>query len=298
LADQLDDGHGRGSISNFALPEGDTIHLTANTLRRVLHDRVLSRCESSRVSVEAWQLLGRRVAGVEARGKHLLIHCDPQPGAESGHAALATTIHSHMGMTGAWHIYRPGEAWQLPDARAHLVLGTAEWVVPCFTPAMLELLGPRGLVRHAMLAALGPDLLAADFALDEALDRLALLGELELGDAILRQSAVAGLGNEYKSELLFLERLDPFARVDTLARERLRGLLVRARALMQHNVERSGGRRTRFEGRARGWVYERSGQPCRQCGEIIRMRRQGALARSTYFCPRCQLGPLVSPASR
>lgn len=275
------------------VPEGDTIHRTANTLRRVLADRVLTRGESDRLPLVTWALVGRRVARVEARGKHLLIHCDPQPEAASEPGTLGVTIHSHMGMTGAWHLYRRGEPWLLAAERAHLVLGTSDWELPCFTPATLELLGPRGLLRHPRLAALGPDILAPDFdeaGLGEALDRLQGLGELELGDAILRQSALAGIGNEYKSELLFLARLDPFARVDALARESLRALLERARALMQHNVEHGAGRRTRFEGRARSWVYERSGQPCRECGATIRMRRQGPLARSTYFCPRCQAG--------
>ncbi|MFV8751076.1 DNA-formamidopyrimidine glycosylase family protein [Nannocystaceae bacterium ST9] len=270
------------------MPEGDTIHRTANTLRRVLGERILVTCESDSAAIVEWRLVGRRVARVEARGKHLLIHCDPLPDAQAEPGTLAVTIHSHMGMTGAWHVYRIGEPWQQPRSRARLVLGTRDWVVPCFAPELLEPLGPRGLLRHPMLRELGPDLLDPDADLDEAIARLRALGELELGDAILRQSAVAGIGNVYKSELLFLERLDPFARVDELAPERLRALLDHARELLRFNTERRGGRKTRFEGRGGTWVYERSGRACRECGAVIRMRRQGPLARSTYWCPRCQ----------
>jgi endonuclease-8 len=271
-----------------AVPEGDTIHRTAITLRRVLGDRVLTVCESDSAAIGEWQLVGRRVAGVEARGKHLLIHCDALAHASDEPGRLAVTIHSHMGMTGSWHVYRPGEAWKQPRSRARLVLGTHDWVVPCFNPELLEPLGPRGLLRHPMLRELGPDLLDPDIDLDEALARLQQLGDVEIGDAILRQSAVAGLGNVYKSELLFLERIDPFARVDSLARERWLALLEHARELLRINVERAGGRRTRFSGRGGTWVYERSGMGCRECGAVIRMRRQGKLARSTYYCPRCQ----------
>lgn len=271
-----------------AVPEGDTIHRTAITLRRVLGDRILTRCESDSAAFAEWQLVGRRVARVEARGKHLLIHCDALPDSPTEPGRLPATIHSHMGMHGSWHVYRPGEAWQQARSRARLVLGTHEWVVPCFAPELIEPLGPRGLLRHPMLRELGPDLLDPDVDLDEALARLQQLGELEIGDAILRQSAVAGIGNVYKSELLFLERIDPFTRVATLAPERVLALLEHARELLRINVERAGGRRTRFEGRGGTWVYERSGMPCRECGGRIGMRRQGPLARSTYFCRGCQ----------
>jgi endonuclease-8 len=281
------------------VPEGDTIHRTATTLRRVLGGRILTTCESDSAAILEWQLVGRRVARVEARGKHLLIHCDAVPDAVLDPGRLAVTIHSHMGMTGSWHVYRSGEAWKRSRGQARLVLGTHDWVAPCFAPERLEPLGPRGLLRHPMLRELGPDLLDPEVDLDEALARLLQLGELEVGDAILRQSAVAGLGNVYKSELLFLERIDPFARVATLAPERLLALLERARELLRINVESrgdvitvesAGGRRTRFEGRGGTWVYERSGRVCRECGTVIRMRRQGPLARSTYYCSRCQ-GP-------
>ncbi len=279
------------------MPEGDTIYKTATTLRRVLAGETLIACESELAAVDDWQLVGRTVNRVESRGKNLLIHCSPLMNplvtaapevAAKRPEELPVTIWSHMGMTGAWHVYRHGEAWKKPAAQAKLVLRTRAFVVPCFSPMALELLGPRGLLRHVHLRELGPDLLDPDADLDEALDRLQTLGDVELGDAIMRQSAVAGIGNVYKSELLFSCRLDPFVAVGSIERSVLRDLLARARKLMTANVTMRGPRRTRFSGAGRMWVYERSGEGCHECGTIIRMRRQGALARSTYYCPNCQ----------
>ena len=290
------------------MPEGDTLYKTAAALHHVLAGRRLHSCVSELAAVDDWQLRGRTVERVEARGKNLLIHCAALESAALESAALESAaleplarggsepqhqpvaVWSHMGMTGSWHIYRPGERWQKPSHAAALVLCTDQRVVPCFSPAGLELLGPRGLLRHRVLAQLGPDLLDAQADLDEAAARLHALGEMELGAALLRQSAVAGIGNVYKSELLFAARRDPFVPVASLTQPELRSLLERCRKLMQLNLRIAGPRRTRsHRAGERLWVYERSGRPCRVCGTIIRMRRQGPLARSTYFCPRCQL---------
>jgi endonuclease-8 len=279
------------------VPEGDTIHKTARTLAKLLAGRVVERCECELAAADDWAVTGRLVERVEARGKNLLIHCAPlceapgdRPAREGPELPLA--IYTHMGMKGAWHSYRPGEPWQRPARQAAIVLHTKRRVVPCFAPEALEFLGPRGLLRHRVLASLGPDLLDPDANLDAAVERLRDLGPgVELGDAIMRQRAVAGIGNVYKSELLFLAGLDPFTPVSAVTKAELRSLLERARELMQRNLELAGKRRTRFSARdprGRFWVYERSGRPCRRCGELIAMRRQGELARSTYYCPRCQ----------
>lgn len=277
------------------MPEGDTIHATARVLRRVLAGQVIVRCECDLAVVDDWVLAGRTVDGVEARGKNLLIHCaalaERRPGQPAEGPALPVCIWTHMGMEGSWHTYRPGERWRASPAEAKIVLHTDRRVVPCFSPKGLALLGPQGLRRHPALANLGPDLLDPDASLDEGIHRLRALRGVALGDAIMRQSAVSGIGNVYKSELLFLEQLDPFVEVATVAPEVLRALLERARGLMAANLAAGGARRTRFElGDPHGqvWVYRRSGLPCRVCGTIVAMRRQGRLARSTYFCPSCQ----------
>jgi len=191
-------------------------------------------------------------------------------------------------MYGSWRLHERDHLARAPK----LALHSAAHIAACYQPKQLAILGPRSLLRHPMLARLGPDLLDPDADLDDAVVRLRALGDtVELGDAIMRQSAVAGIGNVYKSELLFLERLSPFIPVTALAPDRLRSVLERARSLMHANVITRGPRRTRFDPqqpRARLWVYERSGRPCAVCNTILAMRRQGELARSTYFCPQCQ----------
>lgn len=285
------------------MPEGDTIHRAAAKLRPVLEGQRIVSCECALASVDEWQLVGRTVARVEARGKHLLIHCAPLVPVDKPDLRrteqLTVAIWSHMGMTGSWRVY-PAP----PPALGHLAIAlhTETHVVACFRPEILKLLGPRGLLRNPMLAQLGPDLLDPGADLDEAVQRLRMLGDVALGDAIMRQSAVAGIGNVWKSELLFLAHLDPFAPITALDPAILRSLLERARELMRRTVEHGGPRRTRFAKQPmhrrgpettgeRLWVYDRSGRPCHVCGTVIAMRRQGALARSTYYCPRCQGSP-------
>ncbi|PRQ02267.1 Endonuclease 8 [Enhygromyxa salina] len=275
------------------MPEGDTIHRVAAALRPVLDGQTLLACTCELAAVDDWQIVGRRVDRVEARGKNLLVHCAPLH-AVAGEAdprradQLPVAIWTHLGMHGRWSVRGAGDVARSSGPRPSLVLRTQTHAAVCTRPEILKFLGPRGLLRSRALAQLGPDLLDPGADLDEAVARLRALGEVALGAAIMRQSAVAGIGNVYKSELLFLERRDPFAPVAALEAAELRALLERARELMRLNLDRGGPRRTRFEGRGRLWVYERSGRPCRVCGELIQMRRQGRLARSTYYCPGCQ----------
>ncbi|PRQ06138.1 DNA-formamidopyrimidine glycosylase family protein [Enhygromyxa salina] len=276
------------------MPEGDTIHRIAAALRPVLDGQTIIACACELAAVDEWQIAGRRVDRVEARGKNLLVHCAPLVAvAAEGDTArraeqLPVVIWTHLGMNGRWSVRAAGSVALRSGPRPSLVLHTQTHAAVCTRPEILKFLGPRGLLRSRTLAQLGPDLLDPGADLDEAVTRLRALGEIALGDAIMRQSAVAGIGNVYKSELLFLDRRDPFSPVGALAAAELRALLERGRDLMRLNLDRGGPRRTRFEGRARLWVYKRSGRPCRMCGESIEMRRQGRLARSTYYCPRCQ----------
>ena len=227
--------------------------------------------------VRADSLVGARIRGVEARGKHLLIHF------EDGRA-----LHSHMGMHGSWHIYRPGERWQRPPAPGRCVLETDAFVAVCFGAPTLELLSRGALGEHEGLRHLGPDLISSDGP-EPGLARLRQHGELAIGEALMQQSIVAGIGNVYKSEVLFLCGVSPFARVRELSDESLLRLLETAQRLLRRNL---GGapRRTRHAlGDAeRYWVYRRSGSSCHRCATTVRMRRQGAAARSTYYCPTCQ----------
>ncbi|HET7685200.1 MAG TPA: DNA-formamidopyrimidine glycosylase family protein [Candidatus Limnocylindria bacterium] len=261
------------------MPEGDTIFRTATVLREALAGRVVTRARAQarpglRRVPDLSRLEGRRVERVEARGKHLLI------GFEGG-----LTLRTHLRMSGAWHRYAPGEVWRRPARQASAVVETAESVAVCFNAPVVELLDDRQLARHAPLTGLGPDLLGRTFDTDAALARLRDRDAVPLGEALLDQRAVAGVGNVYKSELAFLAGRDPWAPVRDLDDEELRGLLAGARRLLAANV-RGGARSTRPGGGL--WVYGRAGRPCRRCGTLIRVRRQGELGRLTYWCPRCQ----------
>jgi endonuclease-8 len=194
-----------------------------------------------------------------------------------------------MRMSGSWHVYRPGERWQRPRRQARVVLATPEFVTVCFDAPVVRLLRPGGAERDPRIAALGPDVLAPEFDRAEARRRLRALGDVEIGEALMRQSAVAGIGNVYKSETLFLGRQNPFARGGALTDRSLDVLLDTARRLMTAGFRGTAPRATRPSlTRERTWVYGRRGRPCRRCGTIIRMRRQGTDRRSTYWCPSCQ----------
>ncbi len=271
------------------MPEGDTIFRTAEVLRRALRGGEVREAWSqprpglSRVPALS-RLVGRRVEVVEARGKHLLI------GFTDG-----IWLRTHMRMRGSWHRYRPGEPWRLPSARASAVLRTDDAVAVCFDAPEVEILTDAQAERHAALTSLGPDLLSRVFEADEAVRRFAATADLPLGEALLDQRLVAGIGNVYKSEVCFVERLDPWGRVEDVPEDALRAALATARRLLQANL--GGGRRSTTGAGAPGrslWVYGRSGRPCRRCGTLIQGRRQGEQARMTYWCPHCQ--PAAAPS--
>jgi endonuclease VIII len=267
------------------MPEGDTIFRTAEVLRATLLHRRITGARAQprpglRIVPDLSRLIGATVAGVEARGKHLLI------GFDNG-----LTLRSHLRMSGSWHRYRPGERWRRPMRQASAVLETAEAVAVAFNTPVVELLTDAELRRSAPLNELGPDLLGRTFDIDEALRRLRSRDGEQLGNALLDQRAVAGIGNVFKSEIAFLERLDPWTPVGGVDEGRLRSALATARRLLSANTR--GGTRVTTGSGARGqglWVYGRGGRPCRRCGTPIRVERQGELARLTFWCPRCQPG--------
>ncbi|GAC1394532.1 MAG: Fpg/Nei family DNA glycosylase [Polyangiales bacterium] len=265
------------------MPEGDTILRTATTLAPVLVGKEVTRFAATRADLAHAHLVGHRVTGVDAHGKHLFIRFDD-----------GRVLHSHMRMTGSWHLYRPGDRWRRPAHRARCVLEVAGAVAVCFDAPVLRLMMPSAVRRDPTLAALGPDVLAADFDEVEAVRRLRTLGAEAIGAAILDQRALAGVGNIYKSETLFRCRVDPrttVAALDAADPSDESGALVRivreARRLMRANLT-TVSRTTSERAGARYDVYRRSGRACRRCGETIKMVRQGRDARSTYWCPGCQ----------
>jgi endonuclease-8 len=272
------------------MPEGDSIFRAARTLNRALAGRVITRFESvfpqlTRIDADR-PLRGRTVERVTSRGKHLLMWF-------SGDLVLRT----HMRMQGTWHIYRPGERWRRPrhEMRIHLATDTFEAVA--FTVPVAEVSTPAELERD--LAEVGPDPLDLDFDAAAAVGRLRARGDVEIAEALLDQRAIAGIGNVYKSEVLFAARVNPFALVASLDASTLEGIVTATLKFMRANVTDgstaaivtyTGFRRTtgRADPSQRLWVYGRAGKPCRRCGAPISFAKQGLHARSTYWCARCQ----------
>ena len=262
------------------MPEGDTIYRAARALDRALAGRVVTGFESvfprlTRVDVDS-PLSGRTVERVEARGKHLLMTF-------SGDLVLRT----HMRMNGSWHIYRSGERWRRPLADMRIVIRTAEYDAVAFTVPVGEF--TSGDEARRELGALGPDPLGAGFDATEAVRRIRARGDTEIADALLDQRAIAGLGNVFKSEVLFAARVSPFARAGELPEERVARLVALAAKFMRLSAE-GGERRTRssLDRTQRLAVYGRAGKPCIRCGRPVSRTRQGMDARSTYWCERCQ----------
>jgi endonuclease-8 len=259
------------------MPEGDTLFRIATTLGKALTGKVLTRFASPLPALEDVALEGRTVAKVEAHGKNLLIHFDD-----------GRCLHTHLRMNGSWHLYRPKERWFKAAHRARAVLETADFVAVCFDAPVVELLPPGGVERRDGLATLGPDLLRDDFDAVAARRGLRARGDLAIGEAVMIQGALAGIGNIYKSETLFACRQDPFVKVDEMDDAALDAIIEKARALLTRNAHASDRRTRHTLAGPKMWAYGRGGQPCLRCGTIIQTRRQGVAGRVTYYCPVCQ----------
>ncbi|MGE0452812.1 MAG: Fpg/Nei family DNA glycosylase [Vicinamibacteria bacterium] len=261
------------------MPEGDTIWRTARALDTALAGRRVKRLETSRPNLLARSpsLTGRLVLGAEAIGKHLLL---------SFEGGLA--LHTHLGMRGAWYVRHAAGAARRPEAGSALRLDAEDVIAICARPLLAELLTDAELRRNQALRRLGPDAAREGFDRREALARLRAQADREIGVALVDQSVLAGVGNVYKSELLFRAGLDPRARVGDLDDGALDALLADASRLLRANLER-GVRRTssRLSGSALA-VYGRPGRACPRCGTTLRRLRQGAARRFTDYCPSCQ----------
>lgn len=260
------------------MPEGDSIHRLAARLGPVLVGREVTAFQARAIDdIDTRSVVGKRVVSVSARGKNLLVAFD------DGRA-----LHVHLRMVGRMFVERPRSAFYapargLPDLRLAVAGGGA---VIGRRLAICRLLTPGQQKWAPDLASLGPDLIDDRFDEDEALARLRAEGPRAIAEALLLQRALAGIGNVYKSEVLFLEGIDPHTPTSRVDDARLRAIIRRARTLLRANV-RPGPRTTRpaLAG-PRVWVYARGGRACLRCGTtIVRTMQAG---RSTYFCPRCQ----------
>lgn len=247
------------------MPEGDTIWRTAAALRKRLVGKTVHEARPATIS----RLKGREVIGVDPTGKHLVMRFDN-----------GLALHSHMRMTGSWHLYQPGERWRQAAWRATAVLTFEHVVAVCFAAPVMELVADA----RRPVAHLGPDILVDPFDLDEVIRRARASDTVTLGELLLEQRVCAGLGNIYKCESLWLLRLNPWSAPSAIDDNALRRLYATARDLMRRNLVTPMARQ-------RHAVHGRSGRPCPRCGAPVRIRAQGAQARLTYFCPRCQGEP-------
>jgi len=278
------------------MPEGDTIFRTARNLGRALEGKPVTAFRSTFPWLTRFNddtpLAGQTIDKVEARGKWLLVHF-------SGGGILA----SHLLMNGRWHIYRRGERWQLAHIHMRIVIENEQYQAIGFRVPVARMHTEQSLDRDLRVAVPENDLLRKEFDAAAALERLRSRPDEAIADALLDQSVLAGVGNVFKSEICFVNGLNPFRAVASLTRDEAAAAITSARKLLRANVlEDSGDTIVTYRGQQRRtthasdpsqslWVYGRNGEPCRRCGELIRRRIQGVDARVTFWCPRCQPMP-------
>ena len=274
------------------MPEGDSIFRAARSLHRVLSGHAVTRFDTAyahldRVDVDT-PIVGRTIEKCESVGKHLLIWV-------SGDLILRT----HMRMNGSWHLYRHGERWWRGEHAMRVRIETADWVAVAFNVPVAEFITPADLTRRDPVAQLGPDLLGETFDRDEAIRRIIASGHRAIAQTLLDQRIVAGIGNVYKSEVLFLSGVHPEVPSSAVPRDTLERMMDLARGLLKDNVVDGSSPRIQTYRNLRQlnpasehdeslWVYGRRNKPCRKCGTPIEMKKMGLEARSTYWCPTCQ----------
>jgi endonuclease-8 len=278
------------------MPEGDTIFRTARALGRALLAKPVTGFRSTYPMLTRFNddtpLIGQTVDSVDSRGKWLLIQF-------SGGGTLAT----HMLMSGSWHIYRHGERWQRPRDHMRILLENSDYVAVGFSVPVAKMMRAQELARAQRIPPAAIDVLSADFDANEVARRVRAHGGEEIGDVLLDQEVIAGVGNVFKSEICFVTATNPFCKVADLDSERIAFLVATSRRLVKANVlEDSGDLIVTYGGRQRRtthesdpsaslWVYGRNGEQCRKCGERIRRRVQGPDARVTFWCQQCQPMP-------
>ena len=266
------------------MPEGDSLYRYAKRLDAALAGKRIERAEArgpGRIP-QVGRLEGATCTGARSHGKNVILSFDN---------GLALRV--HLRMWGKWGIYAPGEPWTIRGsgpAHPRLILETSDVVAVCFDAPVVELVAERALPAQHGLATLGPDLLDEDFDAAAVLGafRDSALAELTIGDAIMDQRLMAGVGNISKHETLFRCRLNPWRTVGELDDEALTNMITTARTLLQASVGEDGARRPTM------YVYGKAGQRCRRCSTRILRQRQGRDLRWTAWCPKCQPGEAPS----
>ncbi|MGW5092392.1 Fpg/Nei family DNA glycosylase [Streptomyces coelicoflavus] len=266
------------------MPEGDTVWQAARRLHDALAGKVLTRSDFRVPRYATVDLTGRTVLDVTPRGKHLLARV------EGG-----LTVHSHLRMDGSWKVFSPGQRWSGgPAHQIRVILGTADRTAVGYRLPVLEVL--RTADEQRAVGHLGPDLLGPDWDPARALDNLRADPARPLGEALLDQRNLAGIGNVYKCELCFLLGITPWLPVGELPADRAAQLPSLARRLLEANRDRPVRRTTGVRGQDL-FVYGRAPRPCLRCGTSVRVADQGdgSRDRPTYWCPTCQSGPAPRP---
>jgi len=257
------------------MPEGDAVWLTARRLHQALAGRVLTRSDFRVPRYATTNLTGRVVTEAVSRGKHLLIRTGD-----------GITVHTHLRMDGSWRV-RPARERVANSHRIRLILANAEWQAVGYQLGVVEVLPTAS--ERTVVGYLGPDLLGPDWDPAEAERRLRGDPARPVGEALLDQRNLAGIGNVYKAELLFLRGINPWRPVGEVAD--VAALVGLAQQLLEANKERFGMITTGVARRGeQTWVYGRAGRPCRRCGTPVKSADQGRNTeeRITYWCPRCQ----------
>ena len=254
------------------MPEGDTVWRAARHLHQTLSGCTLTATDFRVPAYATLDLSGQEVVETVSRGKHLLTRI-----------GTAHTLHTHLKMEGSWHLYRPSTPWRRPAHQARVVLRTEEWVAVGFSLGITEVV-PRA-AEETVVGHIGPDLLGPDWDEEEALRRLRAAPDRPVGEALLDQRNLAGIGNMYKAELCFLAGEHPATPVGAV--RDLPRIVRRAKQVLEINKERMEQSTTGDLRRGRThWVYPRVGKPCRRCGTRIVCEELGG--RETHWCPRCQ----------
>jgi endonuclease VIII len=264
------------------MPEGDTIFRTASSLRTWLVGRTVTNIETpwprstANERADLQRLVGHTVTSVTATGKNLFVHFD------------SLVLHTHMRMTGSWHVYESSATWQRPKHQARIVITCTDRLAVCFNVPILALSTLEDLNRDSSIANLGPDILVDPFDMSKVVKRAYENNDTRaIGEVLLDQSVVSGIGNIYRCESLFLERVDPWAVLDTVDRETFEATVHTASQLMRENATGTIGRDF-GRGDNNAWVYGRAGLPCRVCQTPVRTKRLGSQARIVFWCGRCQ----------
>jgi endonuclease-8 len=281
------------------MPEGPTIRNTADLLRETLVGQQITNFSSrlKKAAAEGWveKIEGQRVCAVRAHGKNLFIDF-----------ANNWTLYTHMLMWGAWHVYAQGEPWRKEARKARVVLETTTHCAVLFSAPVCQLLHTSELATHPT-SALGPDLLAEDFgpaAHAEIRRRLQEQNDAAIGEAIMNQTVMAGIGNILKSEILFAARIHPQRPAASLSDDEFARLIATSQDMMRRAYDTRSFTQVFLPPALRqatgrlGYVYGRSGQVCLRCGGTIAMVKQGPMQRMTFFCPFCQPLDLTKPSVR